>query len=90
MAFMVLKIDTARHYLVVAVPLGIAGLILGRLLWRKWLIRQRRFGHFLSQVVVAGKRHDVDYVLRAIEKNSGAAYTVVGTVLDEQAHRNRE
>ena len=84
MAFMVLKIDTARHYLVVAVPLGIAGLILGRLLWRKWLTRQRRFGHFLSQVVVAGKRHDVDYVLRAIEKNSGAAYTVVGTVLDEQ------
>jgi exopolysaccharide biosynthesis polyprenyl glycosylphosphotransferase len=84
MAFMVLEIDTARHYLVVAVPLGIAGLILDRLLWRKWLIRQRRFGHFLSQVVVAGKRHDVEYVLGAIRKHSGAAYTVVGTVLDEQ------
>ena len=84
MAFMVLEIDTARHYLVVAVPLGIAGLVLDRLLWRKWLIRQRRFGHFLSQVVVAGKRHDVDYVLDAIQKNSGAAYTVVGTVLNEK------
>ena len=84
MSFMVLEIDSARHYFVVAFPLGGAGLVLSRLLWRKWLIRQRRFGHFLSQVVVAGKRHDVDYVLGAIEKNSGAAYTVVGTVLDEQ------
>jgi exopolysaccharide biosynthesis polyprenyl glycosylphosphotransferase len=84
MAFMVLEIDTTRPYLVVAFPLGGAGLVLSRLLWRKWLIRQRRFGHFLSQVVVAGKRHDVDYVLQAIERNSGAAYTVVGTVLDEE------
>jgi exopolysaccharide biosynthesis polyprenyl glycosylphosphotransferase len=83
MVFMVLEFDSARHYIVVAFPLGGAGLVLSRLLWRKWLIRQRRFGHFLSQVVVAGKRHDVEYVLRAIEKNSGAAYAVVGTVLDE-------
>ncbi|HUG51696.1 MAG TPA: sugar transferase, partial [Terrimesophilobacter sp.] len=89
MTFMVLEIDSARRYLVVAFPLGGAGLLLSRLLWRKWLIRQRRFGHFLSQVVVAGKRHDVDYVLRAIEKNSGAAYAVVGTVLDEQPARSR-
>ncbi|MEO7373351.1 MAG: sugar transferase [Terrimesophilobacter sp.] len=84
MAFMVLEIETARHYLVVAFPLGGGGLVLSRLLWRKWLIRQRRFGHFLSQVVVTGKRQDVDYVLRAIEKNSGAAYAVVGTILDER------
>jgi exopolysaccharide biosynthesis polyprenyl glycosylphosphotransferase len=84
MTFMVLEIDSARRYLVVAFPLGAAGLVLSRLLWRKWLTRQRRFGHFLSQVVVAGKGPDVDYVLRAIEKNSGAAYTVVGTVLDEE------
>jgi len=83
MAFMIFEIDTARHYLLVAFPLGAAALVSSRLLWRKWLIRQRRFGHFLSQVVVAGKRRDVDYVLRAIEKNSGAAYKVVGTVLDE-------
>ncbi|WP_346233040.1 sugar transferase [Parafrigoribacterium mesophilum] len=83
MAFMILEIDTARHYLVVSFPLGAAALVGSRLLWRKWLIRQRRFGHFLSQVVVAGKRRDVGYVVRAIEKNSGAAYKVVGTVLDE-------
>ena len=83
MAFMIFEIDTARHYLLVAFPLGAAALVSSRLLWRKWLIRQRRFEHFLSQVIVAGKRRDVDYVLRAIEKNSGAAYKVVGTVLDE-------
>jgi exopolysaccharide biosynthesis polyprenyl glycosylphosphotransferase len=84
MAFMIFEIDTARHTLLIAFPLGTAALVASRLLWRKWLIRQRRFEHFLSQVVVAGKRRDVDYVLRAIEKNSGAAYKVVGTVLDEQ------
>jgi exopolysaccharide biosynthesis polyprenyl glycosylphosphotransferase len=84
MAFLVLEIDTTRPYLVIAFPLGGVGLVLSRLLWRKWLIKQRRFGHFLSQVVVAGKRNDVDYVLHAIEQNSGAAYTVVGTVLDEK------
>jgi exopolysaccharide biosynthesis polyprenyl glycosylphosphotransferase len=83
MAFMILNVDIASRYLVITFPLGILGITVSRWLWRKWLTRQRRFGHYLSQVVVVGKRQDVDYVLRQIDQKSGASYNVVGVVFDE-------
>ena len=89
-AFMILDISIPRGYFVLAFPLGIAGLILGRWLWRKWLIWQRQFDHYLSRVVVVGNRDDVQYVLGQIHKRSGAAYTVVGTVLDKEPPHTSE
>jgi exopolysaccharide biosynthesis polyprenyl glycosylphosphotransferase len=82
-AFLVFQADTARWFFTVAFPLGLLGLLINRWLWRKWLITQRAYGHFLSRVVVAGKRADVETVVRQIRANSGAAYTVVGAVIEE-------
>jgi exopolysaccharide biosynthesis polyprenyl glycosylphosphotransferase len=81
-AFLLLKIDSARPFFVVALPLGVAALILERWLWRKWLIRQRRYGHYLARAIVVGGREDVEYVVRQIEEKSGAAYHVVGAALE--------
>jgi len=81
--FLVFQADTARWFFTVAFPLGLVGLLVNRWLWRKWLITQRAFGHFLSRVVVAGKRADVETVVRQIRQNSGAAYTVIGAVIEE-------
>jgi exopolysaccharide biosynthesis polyprenyl glycosylphosphotransferase len=76
-------VRSAQWFFVVAAPVGIVALLVSRWAWRKWLYRQRTFGHFLSRVVVVGKRKDVIKVIRQIDRNSGAAYAVVGAVIDK-------
>jgi exopolysaccharide biosynthesis polyprenyl glycosylphosphotransferase len=80
--FLLLQVDTARAYFVFALPLGVAALVTERWLWRKWLIRQRRYGHYLARAIVVGGREDVEYVVRQINDKSGAAYQVVGAALE--------
>jgi exopolysaccharide biosynthesis polyprenyl glycosylphosphotransferase len=81
-AFLLLKVDSARPFFIIALPLGVTALVLERWLWRKWLIRQRRYGHYLARAIVVGGRDDVEYVVRQIEDKSGAAYHVVGAALE--------
>ncbi|WP_233206005.1 sugar transferase [Cryobacterium sp. Y82] len=82
-AFLILHIDIARLYFVLALPLGIVALVLERWLWRKWLLHQRKFGHYLSRVIVVGNRDDVEYVISQIDTKSGAAYYIVGAALED-------
>ena len=46
--------EVARGYLVVALPMGMAGAVAGRLGGRQWLHRQRRRGQCVHNVVVVG------------------------------------
>jgi exopolysaccharide biosynthesis polyprenyl glycosylphosphotransferase len=80
--FLIFRVDIARGYFVLALPLGVIGLMLERWLWRKWLLRQRRFGHYLARAIVVGNREDVEYVVGQIDNKSGAAYFVVGAALE--------
>ena len=75
-------VRSAQWFFIVAAPVGTIALLVSRWAWRKWLYKQRAFGHFLSRVVVVGKRKDVIKVIRQIDRNSGAAYAVVGAVID--------
>jgi len=80
--FLLLQVDTARPYFLLALPLGVTMLVLERWMWRKWLIRQRRFGHYLARAIVVGDRDEVEYVVRQIDHKSGAAYHVVGAAIE--------
>jgi exopolysaccharide biosynthesis polyprenyl glycosylphosphotransferase len=82
-AFLVAKVDIARGYFVLALPLGATALLGSRWIWRQWLLRQRRFDHYLSRALVVGGREDVEYVVKQIQQKSGAAYNVVGAALEE-------
>ncbi|TQL42001.1 Undecaprenyl-phosphate galactose phosphotransferase WbaP/exopolysaccharide biosynthesis polyprenyl glycosylphosphotransferase [Homoserinimonas aerilata] len=81
-AFVIVQVDSVRWYFVIALPIGVVALVLGRWIWRRWLLWQGRRGNALSRVIVVGQRADVEYVVAQIAKNSGAAYTVVGAVID--------
>ncbi|WP_374947768.1 sugar transferase [Agreia sp.] len=81
-AFLVLQVDVARGYFVVALPFGLIGLLFGRYFWRRWLVRQRERGHFLSRALVVGDIADVSYVIGQIDGKAGAAYRIVGVVVD--------
>ncbi|MCU1442964.1 MAG: polyprenyl glycosylphosphotransferase [Cryobacterium sp.] len=86
--FLVLQVDIARGYFVLTLPLGLGGLILERWLWRKWLLRQCRLGHYLARAIVVGNRDDVEYVVGQIDQKSGAAYYVVGAAIDGEDRGN--
>ena len=84
--FLAFQIDISRGYFILALPLGVAGLVLSRWIWRKWLMHQRHFGHYLSRAIVVGEQDDVEYVVTQIAEKSGAAYFVVGVALDNTSH----
>jgi exopolysaccharide biosynthesis polyprenyl glycosylphosphotransferase len=87
----VLGTDTGlRQFLLLALPVGVLALLIGRWSWRQWLQAQRRLGHALSDVVVYGQAKDAPYVVRQIGKKSGAAYRVVGVVLDGERDTDAE
>ncbi|WP_243400029.1 sugar transferase [Arthrobacter glacialis] len=67
----------------ITMPVGTIALLIGRWGWRRWLTRQRAYGHYLSRVIVLGDREDVTYVVEQIHKKSGAAYEVVGVALED-------
>ncbi len=79
--FLVLNLDVARGYFLVALPVGTIGLLSAHWLWRRWLIGQRNHDHYLCRAVVVGTLDDVGYVIRKIQQKSGAAYNVVGAVV---------
>ena len=81
--FLLLQVESSRAYFLIAFPLGTVALSLERWLWRKWLLRQRQFGHYLARAIVVGHRDDVEYVIDQIEEKSGAAYRVIGVALDD-------
>ena len=78
----ILGITDFRFFLIFALPVGLLGLLISRWLWRRWLINQRQFGHFLFKVVVVGRRADVHYVTAQLARKAGAAYDVVGAVFE--------
>ena len=62
--FLVAQFDPARWFFIVATPLGMVNLLASRWTWRKWLIAQRKFGHYLSRVIVVASQpeHESDFL----------------------------
>lgn len=62
--FLVAQFDPARWFYIVATPLGMVSLLVSRWTWRKWLIAQRKFGHYLSRVIVVASQpeHEGDFL----------------------------
>ncbi len=81
-AFVLMQSQGIRSQLLIAMPVGIVGLVLSRWMWRRWLQRQRAAGHYVSRAMVVGNRHDVEYVLSSLQADGRMAYHVVGLTLD--------
>ncbi|WP_150463165.1 sugar transferase [Nesterenkonia ebinurensis] len=86
-AAFLLKMDLGRGYILLSIPLGIIGLWLSRLMWRKWLQRQRKKGNYSHQVVLAGSPASVQHIADQLQRQPAAGYQVVGICLPEHAAR---
>ncbi|WP_395245676.1 sugar transferase [Agromyces sp. MMS24-K17] len=84
MVILVLDVTSARWYFLVALPIGAITLLGGRWLWRRWLLAQRRYGHYLSRAIVVGTMGDIEYVVRQVDRNGAAGLHVVGIVTDDE------
>jgi len=87
------KLEIARGYVVIALPLGTAALLFMRYLLRQHLHRQRRRGHGMQQVIVVGHEQGAVDLVRQLVRSSYHGMAVAGVCLppgvsastDEQA-----
>tara|TARA_R110002020_G_scaffold214865_4_gene422043 strand:+ start:885 stop:2276 length:1392 start_codon:yes stop_codon:yes gene_type:complete len=82
--FLIFQWQGLRTQLIFAMPLGLLALLFARWAWRRWLIRQRRFGHYVSRALVVGARGDAQYVIERLQKDGLLGYVVVGATTDDQ------
>src|SRR5687767_14704494 len=72
------KLEVARGYLAVALPLGMMTLLLTRRLWRRWLAKQRSQGRFLTTVLVVGSHKAAAAMAQEFQRVRTPGYQVAG------------
>lgn len=79
---MLLKLEIARGYLMIALPAGVALLLLGRWTARRLVIRARmRYGRCITRVVVVGSAPAVHDLTRSLARETCSEYVVVGACI---------
>ncbi len=84
------KMQVARGFVVIALPLGLALLLLGRVAARRVLVAARSRGLSVHRVVVVGDRGAVVSLATELRREKAAGFEVVGACLPEPGHRFRE
>ncbi|MGS8556473.1 nucleoside-diphosphate sugar epimerase/dehydratase, partial [Salmonella enterica subsp. enterica serovar Soahanina] len=72
------KVDLARGFLLISLPVGVVVLMFERWLWRQWLIAQREHGRWSARVLLVGSVDSVAQIARELERSASAGYLVVG------------
>ncbi len=83
-AFIVFQWPGLRTQLLVSLPIGLLVLLASRWLWRRWLLRRRRFGEYVSRAFVVGAHDEVAFVLRRLGTTWALGYQVVGASLSDR------
>lgn len=77
------RIDVARGYLLIALPLGIFMLIATRWLWRQWLNAHRQSGAYSARVLLVGSHESVAQIAKEFARTPAAGYLVVGACVPQ-------
>ncbi|MGW1738094.1 sugar transferase [Nocardia sp. NPDC001965] len=75
---LILRADLAHDHLVVALPLGLLGLVTTRTLWRGHAARHRALGRYRRSVLVVGSPDAVRAIAAALSEQDMHGYHVVG------------
>jgi exopolysaccharide biosynthesis polyprenyl glycosylphosphotransferase len=78
---LLVKLDMARGYLAVALPIGVIGLLLSRLLWREHIADKRVAGRYQTAVLVIGNKEAVTCLANELTRNPEEGYQVVGACI---------
>ncbi|MFN3540548.1 MAG: sugar transferase [Rhodococcus sp. (in: high G+C Gram-positive bacteria)] len=72
------RIDFARLYLAIALPVGLLALLLNRWVWRKVVTRLRSKGEYKTSVLIVGSRAAAVSMAQSFERSPSSGYAVVG------------
>ncbi|WP_374026092.1 sugar transferase [Mycobacterium sp. HNNTM2301] len=78
MVTLLAKIELARGYLAVALPVGTVGLLASRAMWRHRIGAMRARGKFQTTVLAIGDRRGVSHLAHELTRNPRDGYVVVG------------
>jgi exopolysaccharide biosynthesis polyprenyl glycosylphosphotransferase len=76
---MLFKLEIARGYLAIALPVGLLGLLLSRWVARKYVIRSRMQGRFVNKVLAVGNPASVQQLAESFERHPADGLRLVGT-----------
>ncbi|MEV7662432.1 sugar transferase [Paenarthrobacter sp. NPDC089316] len=77
----VFRVESVSTYVLFSLPVGIVALTGSRWGFRKWLTREKSRGRCLTRAIVVGEPQDVRYVIKQINRKSGAPYDILGACL---------
>lgn len=86
----VLRFDTARGYVGIALPVGLCGLLLGRWLLRQHLNIHRKGGASMSRLIILGGPSAVDHLAASLRSARHAGYLPVAAYTPGAAHPHAE
>lgn len=81
MVTLLAKIELARGYLAVALPVGTLALLASRNLWRKYVWHKRAQGRYQTMVLAIGDRSGVAHLAHELIRNPKDGYVVVGVCI---------
>ena len=74
----IFRLEVARSFLAISVPLGVIMLVLCRASWRRYLLIQRSAGRLCSTALLVGSRDAVGEVATQLSRSEVSGFTVVG------------
>lgn len=81
LAAFLLQRPGARTYLLVAFPVGVLVLLVGRWAWRAWLHHRRSAGEYETAVLAIGLRDQAERLIREMNDRPRSGYRVVGVCM---------
>lgn len=81
MGTLLAKVDLARGYLAIALPVGTVGLLAGRSLWRNHLGHKRSRGQCQTRILAIGDRQAVSHLAHELARNPADGFVVVGVCI---------
>ncbi|WP_458688720.1 sugar transferase [Nocardia tengchongensis] len=75
---LLLRIDIARGYLAIALPLGMIGLMVERRIWRRWVAGRRARGAYRTAMLVVGSPEAARAMVAAFSLDRDSGYQVIG------------
>ncbi|MDV6310232.1 nucleoside-diphosphate sugar epimerase/dehydratase [Gordonia amicalis] len=85
MVDLLFRLNIARGFIAIALPVGTFGLLMSRWLWRQYLGRQRMRSKNLEHVLVVGSASSAIPMMERLLKNPNLGYRVVGLCLPSRA-----
>ncbi|VBA42054.1 putative sugar transferase EpsL [Mycobacterium attenuatum] len=81
MVTLLAKIELARGYLAVALPVGTLGLLTSRNSWRRYICRKRAHGEYQTASLAIGDRQGLSRLVQELDRNPRDGYVVVGVCI---------